>query len=102
MVSETLVSVMFVATLSTAHNTHYVLTINNINKFKAFFYHELNSYADANTYEEAMKYSSSSQNAWELQEKYYSSKSALIKETNTNNEDVLINSSNLWKKLIWV
>ena len=36
-----------------------------------------------------MKYSSSSQNAWELQEKYYSSKSALIKETNTNNEDVL-------------
>jgi hypothetical protein len=78
----------FVATLSTKKGTHYAMTISNITKFKKFFYHEVNDYADLDP-EGATKYGQAVKNEEEISKKYFRIDTGLIKKQNTDNEYVL-------------
>ncbi|KAF2519709.1 hypothetical protein E0W68_00285 [Flavobacterium salilacus subsp. salilacus] len=77
----------FVATLSTAKGTHYALTINNVTKFKDFFFYLSGSTNPA----DAQKILISAKNATSISKKYFENTTgnAIISESDTNNMNVL-------------
>jgi hypothetical protein len=87
----------FIATLSTAKGTHYILTINNVNKYKAFFYHVIKDFGDLPVTERTV-YRHSLKRADSLMTKYYNSKTGLIRTTNNNNTFDLFHFMNLLKE----
>lgn len=78
----------FVATLSTSKGTHYALTIYNVEKFKAYFYHILNPITDPNT--DSAKFYYSFYNHRYLVKEYFDQESGKIKKNDANNTNVLI------------
>lgn len=78
----------FVGTLSTKKGTHYAITINNITKFKDFWYSKFTDIRDVDTYEERQKMKQSYEIIDKVSKKYYGPK-GLIQEENVNNELML-------------
>jgi hypothetical protein len=76
----------FVIFVSTYKGTHYALTISNKNKFEKFFYYFNNIGEGPNLPEWVSSYNK----AEEIDKKYFRDpNNALIKETDTNNSNVL-------------
>lgn len=76
----------FIATISTAKGTHYVLTISDLTKFKDFFFYVV----DANTQQNGLKSYNSFNKAHNLDVKYFTHQTnPKIKESDNNNENVL-------------
>lgn len=78
----------FVATLSTKKGTHYAFTINNVNKFKEYFYHKFNAYGSLSD-SDKFTYNNARKKEEKIIKKYFDVKSGVINESETINERAL-------------
>lgn len=78
-----------IVTLSTQKGTHYVLTINDMTKFKDFFFYKTNYYGALSETDQP-KYSASEAKGYELNRKYYHVDNNRIMPDESDNEKTLM------------